>query len=1097
MSDIADWLKQIGLGHFSSAFQSNGIDFESLEEMTNDDLKDIGISRLSDRKHLLKEIERLVLQRAQVAGERRLLTMLFCDLVGSTPLSQQLDPEELRLALRRYQDTVLKAITKYGGVVTNVKGDGVMAYFGWPRPDEDQASQAVRAGLDAISGVVQLEFKAGVKLRCRVGIATGRVVVGGEAHPDSAYGETPNLAARLQSAAGENRVVIDKVTRNLIGQGFLTEPLSPFTLKGFDRPVEGWEVVEERKYLDRFESLHEASSQFVGRDAELRSLMQGWKNIEQQRGQCCLIKGEAGIGKSRLVREFELLIRQENCPILRYQCSPYHTNSAFYPVIQRLEKAAGFSPQGEPVSTKLAKIKALFEDATSDDPKVLELLADLLSIPHDISSGLSTMSAAQRRQLTINVLVEQAVRLSHGSPVLLLLEDAHWIDPSSLELLQELIKRTAQERIFAVVTTRPGRTLPLPGTPTELALARLSDADVAAIATSMRGATDLSDREVATIVARVDGVPLFAEELTSTLLEHKADDRPLDLPENVQSSVMARLDMLGGAKYVAQVGSIMGKEFKRTRLFALATGLPPDLEKSIASLVQSGLLLESGTPDKIYSFKHALVRDVTYESLLHEHRRRLHERLVRDVIPEDEKERVPELVAHHLTEAGLIVEALDYWKKAGYRASRASANFEAIAHFNRGLTLIRELEGDRARERLELGFQVGLTGPLIASTGYTTDELKAVVSRALELSKKVGNAPEIFSVLYSRWAFLLTSGSISESYEVAREFSSLAERQGNNDALYARYRMLGASRMCLGELEEATLDIERAISLYTKEEHERLLTAYGVDIRVAARCFLGEILWLKGYADSARRSVALALQEAKSIGHTHSIAMSLFFCSLVSLLYRDRNAVRDYMEEMTVLASRQSIGAWPILGRSMKGWSQVAEGDLDEGLAMMNQGMDSAQKVGVSMFMPFLKCRMAEILLSLDRIGESERTIAEAEAIMNRTGERNYEGELRRLKGELYWRNGRIEEAESQFCDALDIARRQKAKVVELRATISYARFLAAQSQPDRACAMLSSVEAWFDEGRGGHDLVTAEAAIAALRGEAPQVRSKAGPDSQ
>lgn len=1084
MSNIADWLDRVGLGRFSDAFQSNGIDFESLGEMTNDDLKDIGVSKLSDRKLLLREIERLVLRRAQLAGERRLLTMLFCDLVDSTPLSQQLDPEQLRHALRRYQDTVLKAIRKYGGVVTNFKGDGVMAYFGWPRPDEGQASQAVRAGLDTIKEVAQIDFKVGVKLRCRVGIATGRVVVGGEEHPDSAYGETPNLAARLQSAAAENRVVIDKVTRNLIGRGFLAEPLSPFNLKGFDRSIEAWQVSEERKYLDRFELLHDVSSQFVGRNSELQSLMQGWRYVEQQRGQGCVIRGEAGIGKSRLVREFELLVRQENRQILRYQCSPYHTNSAFYPVIQRLEKAAGFAAQGEPVSTKLAKIRALFEEAVSDDPKVLELLADLLSIPHDMSSGLSTMSPAQRRQLTIAVLVEQAVRLSRDSPVLLLLEDAHWIDPSSLELLQELIKCTAQERIFAVVTTRPDRALPLPKTLMEMALTRLSDADVAAIAVSIRGATVLSDREVATIVARVDGVPLFAEELTSTLLEHKADERSLELPENVQSSVMARLDMLGGAKYVAQVGSIIGREFKRAQLCALANGLAPDLERSIAALIQSGLLLESGAPDKIYGFKHALVRDVAYGSLLHEHRRQLHERLVRDVIPGDEKERVPELVAHHLTEAGLVVEALDYWKQAGYRASRASAHFEAIAHFNRGLALIPELQGDAESERLELGFQVGLTGPLIASAGYTSEELKVVVARALALSKKVDNAPEIFSVLYSRWGFLLTAGSISESYDVAQEFSSLAERQGDNDALYARYRMLGASRMCLGQLEAATLDFERAISLYIREEHERLLTAYGVDIRVAARCFLGEVLWLRGYADSARRSVGLALQEAKSIGHMHSIAMSLFFCGLVSFLYRDRDAVRDYMEEMMALATRQSVGAWPTLSRSMLGWSRVADGNLDEGLQMMNQGMEAAQKVGISMFMPFLKCRMAEILLSLDRVEDSERTVAEAEVIMNSTGERNYEGELRRLKAELCWRNGQLEEAASQFCEAMNIARGQKAKIVELRATLGYARFVAAQGHADRARAIASSVEAWFDEGRGGHDLITAQATIDLLRSE-------------
>jgi len=361
----------------------------------------------------------------------------------------------------------------------------------------------------------------------------------------------------------------------------------------------------------------------------------------------------------------------------------------------------------------------------------------------------------------------------------------------------------------------------------------------------------------------------------------------------------------------------------------------------------------------------------------------------------------------------------------------------------------------------------------------------------LALSKKAGDAPEIFPVLYSRWSFLLTSGSIVESYDVAREFSNLAERQGNQDALYARYRMLGASRMCLGELEEATLDLERAISLYVREEHERLLTAYGVDIRVAARCFLGEVLWLKGYSDSARRSAALALEEAKNIGHTHSVAMSLFFCGLVSLLCWEHDAVRGYMGEMMELASRQSIGGWPVLGRAILGWSQVADGNPDQGLAMMNEGMDMAQKTGVTMFVPILKCRQAEILLSLDRVLESERAVAEAEAIINRTGERNYECELRRLKGQLHWRNIRVDEAELDFREALEIARRQKAKTLELRATVSYAHFLAARGQADLARGLVASVEAWFDEGKGGHDLAAAQAAINALSSAAGLVENR------
>ena len=1082
MSEIIDWLGRIGLGQYAEAFQSNGVDFALLKALTNDDLKDIGVGRLADRKRLLEEIERLSSTVADWSGNRRLLTVLFCDVIGSTELSTQLDPEDLRAALRRYQETAHASISKFGGVIANDLGDGVMAYFGWPSADEDQARQAVRAGFDMIEAIGKNDGRGQeTALRCRVGVATGRVVVGGDKQLDSAFGETPNLAARLQSLANENCVVIDRTTRHMIGPAFRTTSLGSLTLKGFQSPVDVWHVTEERKYLDRFDSFHEGVSKFVGRKDELRWLMLGWRNLDQGQGRTAIVRGEPGMGKSRLVRELEQTLREESPAVLRFQCSPNHVNSAFHPVIQSIELSAGFEPHGEPPAVKLEKLSRLFADAIAGESRLPFLLSDLLAIPHDGADQVAALSPAERRQLLIKALTDNAVQLSRAAPVLVILEDAHWIDPSSLEMLQRLAERADDERIFVLVTTRPGRELQLPGTVTELGLGRLKDADVAALARSIVGDTSLSEQELASIVRRVEGVPLFAEELTSTLVERRSDVFR-DLPENIQASITARLDALGPARHAAQVASVIGRDFSYAQLARLAGGAVADLEKSLDHLIRSGLVLLRDSRDRTCMFKHALVRDVAYESLLHEPRRQLHLRFAREVLVDEDRERIPELAAHHLTEGGAILEALEYWKRAGYRAARASAAAEAIAHFLKGLSLIGSLKESDERDRLELAFLVGINGPLVAVEGHTGEKTQAHLARALELARKLTDAPEIYPALFGRWNNLVASGLIRESLDTAQEYSNLAERQGNRDALYARHRMLATSHMCLGALDEAQSDAENAISLYVPEEHEKLVTVYGSDFRVAAHGLLAEILWLKGDCARARQIADQGVQCAKGIRHSHSAMMAHFFAGLVSLMRQDRASVRIYLNEVMALASRQAIGSWPPLATIILGWAKIADGQLEPGLAQMNDGLDTAKRMGISMFVPILRCQLADILLAQGRVSEALKAIAETDAITERFGDHYYYGaEVWRLKAECDMRSGQTAAAETKLRTALDLARQQHAKSLELRVVISYARFLVGRGQLDQARALLSQAIGEFGLEPENPDLAVAQALLETL----------------
>jgi class 3 adenylate cyclase/tetratricopeptide (TPR) repeat protein len=1090
MQGIVEWLALIGLSQYADAFVEHGIDLDLARELTSDDLKDLGIRRLADRKVFLREIAHLAGAASVSQVHRRILSVLFCDLVGSTELAHEVDAEEYRTALKAYLETSRRSITRYGGFVAMLFGDGVLAYFGWPYAGEDQASQAVRAGLEVAAAVQRLRFENDVVPHCRVGIATGRVVIGGDSGVDNAFGETVNLAARLQSIAEPDRVVIDHATCRAIGNGFDTNPLPAANLKGFSDPVDTWEVAAERRYVDRFAARRLRASAFIGRHAETTALSRLWESVLAGAGHTVVIRADAGLGKSRLVREFRDTITTQHVTVLNYQCNEHHANSAFYPVIQNLEQAAGMDVHDAP-DARRRKLTELFGDAGDENAEDLEAVAQLLlSVPGLNGAAPSAVSATQRREQTIAFLVDHTLRMSGERPLLVVVEDVHWIDPSSFELLRALVSRTEGSRAMVVVTTRPvvGSLTTWAGA-TEIPLPRLTDSDIETIVRSVDASSQLSDAEVAAIVSRADGIPLFAEELTASAIEHGRARTAYDLPETVEASLTARLDFLGEAKHVAQMGAVLGREFAYRELIALAgsTMAGSTLDAGLAAIVTSGLLLQSEQAGEArYRFRHALVQGVAYGSLLRKARRRLHERVAREVLTETTRARAPELMAHHLTEAGLIDEAIGYWKAAGARAAEKSANAEAISHFTRGLELADRLPPGGSRDAVAFSFLVGMCGPLIAQHGYTSDEVAECVSNALSLSGNVGHAPEMYTLLYARWAALLTSGSIAASLQVARDFSELAQRQYDQDAMFARHRMLGASYMCLGELALASHELDQILEGYDPERHARLGTAYGVDLLVAALCFKSEVLWLIGAVEQARASAAAALRAALAVEHVNSTAMALHFCGLIAFLNRDRPAVRAYAEQMREFAARQPVGVWPTLIGAMDGWAAVEDGQVDRGMAMMFRGVDLAVRAGVSMFLPFVYCRVAETLLLQGRLADARAWVAKSTALMDRTGEVNYRGEVLRLQATLLLRQHQPAAAERLLIEAIDIARQQGARSVELRIAATYAEFLAEQGATERGTSMLAAALEGFADVHDFHDVVLARATLAAMGPDAP-----------
>ena len=1118
--DVGAWLRGLGLGQYEQAFRDNDIDADMLPTLTADDLREIGIASLGHRKRLLAACATLAPPPAcpqppaaapaptppptptAPQAERRQLTVMFVDLVGSTALSARLDPEEMREVLRAYQNTVTGEIARVDGHVAKLLGDGVLTYFGWPRAHEDDAERAVRAALAVAEAVARLATPAGEPLAARVGIATGLVVVGdligeGAAREEAVVGQTPNLAARLQEAAEPGAVLVADGTRRLLGEVFELRELGPTRLKGFIRPVSAHQVLGERPAESRFEARRPGRpGPMIGRDEELALVLERWRRASAGEGQAVLLLGEAGIGKSRLVRAVLDAVESEEHAALRYQCSPYHTATPLWPVAQQLRLTAGVEA-GDDDSDTLGKLEALLRQGLGPEGAsgAVPLVAALLGIDVVARSPSPDLSPQQRRARTLAALVGQVLGLARRTPVLLVLEDAHWADPTTLELVGLALDRIAGGRVLLLVTSRPDGQPAFAGHPrlTRLSLNRLGRGPSEAIVARLAGG-GLPPAVLGEIAARTDGVPLFVEELTKAVLEVGVGSaEAAAVPVSLHASLMARLDRVPGVKEVAQVAACIGREFAYPLLVAVSPLPEPELRAALDRLAAAELVFAQGEPPEAsYAFKHALVRDAAHESLLKAERQRLHARIVR-VLEGSFPTTVdaePELLARHCAEAGLAEQAVNYWQRAGERALVRSAMAEAVAQLTRGLEALAGLPDGLERQRRELGLQLALGQASIAARGFAAPETGRAYTRARDLCRELGDVPELFPALYGRSVHHLVRGELAVAHEAARELLRSAEDRGDAAARVTGHRTVGAALCQLGRLAESRDHLEAALALYDPVRDRSSTLVYAIDSRVVCLSWLSLVLVVLGYPEQALAQNGEALAYARELAHpsTTAVALAPMGCVLHQLL-RDRRNAGEQAEAAIALAREHGFPHYLAAGRIVRGWTLADAGPAEEGIAEIRRGLADYGATGAEMWSPYFRGLLAEVQGRAGRAAVSLDLASEAVDQAERMEAQWIEADLHRLRGELLLALPEPERpaAEACFLRALAVAREQGARWWELRAATSLARLWRDQARGGEARDLLAPIHGWFTEGFGTVDLREAEALLRELASLPPR----------
>jgi len=1122
------WLDHLGLGIYREAFRKNAITWDVLPELTTGDLETLGVL-LGHQKQLLRAIAQLS-PRADLPGsgslsssgspetqplsherdhaERRQLTVVFCDLVNSTALSRRMDPEDLQEIIRRFLDACSEAIRRFDGYIAQYLGDGVLVYFGYPHAHENDAERAVYAGLAILDSLKTLNHEnpqPECGLAARIGIATGHVVVGEVMGQDTAkersvYGATPNLAARLQALAQPNQLVIDPATKRLIGNAFDVTDLGAVLLKGFDTPVHAWQVLRSRESASRFESYRASHlTNFVGREQELSLLLGRWREAVDGEGQVVLLSGEAGIGKSRMIRRLCDRLADERLQRMQFQCSPYHTNTAFYPAINCLREAAGLTGQDN-VQAQLNKLDVLARESGIDSQETIALFADLLSIRGDNRYQPLTVSSEKRKDLTLEALVHHLQRLADRSPVLFIVEDAHWIDPTTLDLMTRIIDRIRQMRVLLLITFRPDFKPVWADYShvTLLTLSRLPRRQSAELVRAMTGGKALPPEVQQAILAKTDGVPLYIEALMENVVESglltegndsftlKASFKELPIPDSLQALLMERVDRLGPAKAIVQTGAAIGREFTYELVRATVEGTDSQLRNALDMFVASGLIVqESEIPLATYHFKHALVQEAAYSTLPKKPRRLLHARIAKaleSLFPE----RVtlePELLAYHYEQAGLAGPAVDYWHRAARRGVERSANIEALNQFTRALDVLKDLPLGPERDAVELELLLARGAPLLSVKGYASDEMEHNYRRAKDLSQ--GNSDSVlqFRAIWGLWVLHLVKGHLDDARGLAEALLALANREHSSDLLVGAHRSLGNTFFWLGRFDEARTHLLTARSLYDPTQHRAHAVVYGQAPGITARIYLARTLWILGEVDQVESLALEAISMARELEHPFTLVFTLCHLSFIYSTVRNANRVLKLTDEAIAVATQYGFELGLAWATTSHGWALAEKGEED-GLGTLLHGLSATRATGASLNDTFTLALLAELYLRHNRMDEGLAAIAEAQTLAVPGGELFWQAELLRLKGELLLRQSdqSVSAAEQCLCNALKVAQNQHATMLELRAATSLARFWKTLNKVDEATQILESVCAKFTEGLDNLDLREAKTVLAQLR---------------
>jgi class 3 adenylate cyclase/tetratricopeptide (TPR) repeat protein len=1102
MTAVRDWLEAIGLPQYAEAFEANDIDTGLLIEIDYQLLKDIGVSSAGHRLRHRKAIARLAptsiaetntasavaaTEASAASAERRQLTVMFCDLVGSTALSARLDPEDLRAVIGAYHRCVAAVIEPAGGFVAKYMGDGVLAYFGYPRADEHDAERAVRAGLALVEAVAGLDTAARAPVQVRVGIATGLVVVGdligqGAALEQAVVGETPNLAARLQALAEPGTVVIAPGTRRLTGGLFDYADLGAVEIKGLTAPVMASRMLRESGAESRFEALRATATPLVGRDEELALLARRWQQAKTGEGCVVLLSGEPGIGKSRLGQTLVERLAGEPHTRLRTFCSPHHQDHALYPTITQLQRTAGFRRE-DTADERLDKLEAVLAQATNDLGEAVPLLAALLSLSTGERYPPLDLTPQKQRERTLRALVAQVEGLAARQPVLMLFEDAQWSDPTSIELYDLIIDRVPALRVLLIVTLRPEFTPPWTGRPhvSLLALNRLAPRQRAEMISGITGGKALPQEIAAHIIDRTDGVPLFVEELTKAVVESgmltdagdhytAADPVPtLAIPASLQASLLARLDRLAPVREVAQIGAALGRQFSHELIATVAPMAPPQLDDALAQLVSAELIYRRGSPpDAEYSFKHALVQDAAYGTLLRERRRQLHARIAAALegrFPEIVAAQ-PALLAHHCQEAGLPEKAVAYWLAAGRQAWARSAVAEAVALLRRGLALVPALpDGDPCRET-ELDLQIALGQALIANQSWGAPELGEVHSRALELASILKRPRALLSALWGQYAYHACGACHDRARQLAVEMRDLGKTSGDVPTRVMGYDACTYTCNSLGEFTAARAHSENALALYDPADRPFYAELMSNDRLVLLLDHSTIPLACLGHLDQAPSRADAALQEARRLSHPHTLVDALAWAWLTGWCIRSEPAsLLQYADEMLALSVEHEFALYRAGGILTRGWCLAALGHADEGIPLLATGLAGMHDAGFTLHTPFWVALLADACLMAGQWQAALEHLAAARRFAEETGDRWALAEVLRPRGDVLLAIGDPAAAEDGYREAIAVAQRQGAKLWELRAAMSLARLWRDQGQRIEARDLLAPVYGWFTEG--------------------------------
>ena len=1126
MSDrVTNWLEQLGLVQYAHLFVENNLDWELLTDLDHEILKDIGISSAGHRLRILRAAGVLSAQREEnrtpreetaasvvsesgrTEAERRQLTVMFCDLVGSTELSQQLDPEDLRDVNRAYQNACKAVIEQFEGFVARYMGDALLAYFGYPHAHENDAERAVLAGLAIVEAVNELQAEIGndkgIVLSVRVGVATGLVVVGdligeGASQESPVVGETPNLAARLQSLASSGTVVVAAGTHDLCSGLFKFADLGMHQLKGIANMVKVWHVTEPIAVESRFDAVrNKGLTTFHGRENELALLSERWLAVKNGKGQMLLLSGEAGIGKSRITRVFRKTLAEENCVILRFQCSPYHTNSALYPIIKNIQIAADIGSH-DSAEHKLVKLNLFLDQAGIETTQSRALIALLLSIPTQEHYPEFDYPPQELMKQTLWTLVNWLRGLAFRLPVLFELEDAHWIDPTTIELINLVLEEIQDLQVLILITFRNDYDCPWTdhANTSLLSLNHLTRNRSRQIIIAISEGKEMPTEVMEQILEKADGIPLYLEELTKNVLESGmlVEDRGrlkvdhpspvLAIPTSLQDSLMARLDRLGPAKVLAQIGSAIGREFSYELLESVTCKSGYELGSGLGKLVEARLVFSrDARPGVSYLFKHALIQDAAYESMLKSHRRKLHSKIanaIEENFP-DQIESQPEMLARHWSESGNVKKALPYWLAAGKHASERFANTEAASHLNCGLKLVDGLPEGPEREQNELEFRVALGTVLRISEGPGAKITLANNNRAVDLCDHLPESPEQFAALWSKWQNTMNL-KLDTGIQWTERLTALAGKLGDPvymlQALHAKW----TTQFHIGEFTEAYTHIREALGLYDEKTHHIHAALYGGhDARICGGGFASHALWMLGHPDQSLEFAKKCVIWEERLNHTGS---SLHVAENMLLLYQFRREpyqLLPWIEKMEAICLANDLPEYEGKLNFNRGWFLASQGDTEAGIKMMRKGIQIQRTIGSLEDIPMFNAKLSGYLSKSGQIEDGLKIIEEALNIIESHSLRYWTAEVHRRKGELLNLIGQQELAFRSLKEALQIARDQKAKSLELRAAISLARWYVELGEISSAASLLQPIYDWFSEGLDTPDLKEAHTLLSEL----------------